>query len=186
MKDLKVKKKKLYKSKFYLSFLKLLIFQLLAFLLRFLWILTDLQIFGKNQSCKIQNYTKTNLHGRSVLHDDDFAPRVNFFTSDNFLRKFNSPVCKSGSSIPYLRKQIYHYRSLSFLAMSRKEIPRKVLMVCALRKKYVSKLKIILERFATQQNQLPSFHLRTQIALIKANPLIREIVYCFILSLMMK
>ena len=48
---------------------------------------------------------------------------------------------------------------------------RKVLMVCAPRKEYVSKLQITLEIFATQQNQLPSFNLRTQIAWIKANPL---------------
>ena len=83
--------------------------------------------------------------------------------------------------IKSLINYVNHCRSLSFLAMPRKEIPRKVLMVCAPRKDYVLKLEITLARFATQQNQPPSFHLSTQNAWMKANPLqTREIVYCFV------
>ena len=66
------------------------------------------------------------------------------------------------------------------MVMMRKEIPREILMSYAPRKEYVSKLKITLVRLATQ-NQLPLFHLRTQIAWMKANPLqSREMLYCLV------
>ena len=50
-------------------------------------------------------------------------------------------------------------------------------MSCARRMEYVSKLEISM----ATQNQLPSFHLKTQTAWMKANPLqYREMVYCFV------
>ena len=74
-----------------------------------------------------------------------------------FLGKFNPPVYDLGVVSLIWEKQTYHCRSLSFLAMPRKEIPRKVLMVCTPRKEYVLKLKITLARFATQKTSYLSF-----------------------------
>ena len=65
------------------------------------------------------------------------------------------------------------------MVMMRKEIPREILMSYAPRKEYVSKLKITLVRLATQ-NQLPLFHLRTQIAFRK--PTLYKAEKCCIVS----
>ena len=95
------------------------------------------------------------------------------FQNRKFLRKFWPPDCKSLSSIPYLRKANTPLQKFVFSGnYDKNDFHVNV--------DFLRSQKVTIARFA-MRNQLHSFHLRTQIAWVQANPLqSREIVYCLV------